>query len=343
MVCRGHWSNGADPRAAERRYARGFCQYKKVSDRILRGHYRRLFLAGDLQQTFGRLHQHRQFYTPTYGRLMRITEPAPGNHDSYTSDSRGAYAGYREYFGRRAHWNRRGGSYSFDLGSWHIISLDSQWCGDFTWAYPDKHWENVPLWSKDSPWGCHKGDLEFDWLVRDMYRHSDSQCTLAYFHHPAYFWIPYAGGPDVLVHDGYTKSRPLYRYGADVVLNGHQHFHQRFQPMNPKAQIDAEYGLTEFIVATGEDTLQQVPPASKQPEQVAAADNTTFGFLRLNLYRGGYAWRFVPARGFPGRWRDSKKYDVKILENGTGGGGTVDSGSASCHGAPPEGYLSSGG
>ena len=90
--------------------------------------------------------------------------------------------------------------------------------------------------------------------------------------------------------------------------------------------------VTQFIVGTGGDSLQQMPPAAQQPETVAAASNTAYGILRLQLREGGYDFDFVPAAGSPGHWR--VWHGMKVFENG-GGQLPVDEGSGSCHAAPP--------
>jgi hypothetical protein len=271
---------------------------------------------------------------------MSITMPSPGNHESYTSDAKGnPYAGYRKYFGARAHWkNRLGGSYSYNLGAWHIVSLNSQWCWSYTSVFYGGHWHTVPAWGSGSPWGCHKGDPMYDWFVRDMKQHQND-CTLVYFHHPSYFGVGsgWPGGTGSLLHGVYSHTRPLYRVfyrnGGDVVLNGHEHFYQRTVPINPLGKADPAHGFTEFIVGTGGDTLQPMIPVRKMPKEIAAASNTAFGILSMTLAPHGYTYRFVPVQGSPGRWVFSPRRGYKIFKNGSGTG-YVDSGTGTCHGAP---------
>jgi hypothetical protein len=271
---------------------------------------------------------------------MRITMPSPGNHESYTVDKRGnPYAGYRKYFGTRAHWkNRLGGSYSYNLGAWHVVSLNSQWCWSYTSEFKDGRWHTVPAWGSGSPWGCHKGDPMYDWFVRDLKQHQQD-CTLVYFHHPSYFGVGngWPGGADSLLHGVYSHTRTLYRafyrQGGEVVLNGHEHYYQRTVPINPLGKRDNAHGFTEFIVGTGGDTLHPLPPVSKLPNELAAASNRAFGILSMTLKPDGYSFRFVPVQGSPGRWVYSPRRGYKIFKNGTGTG-YVDAGSGTCHGAP---------
>jgi hypothetical protein len=132
-------------------------------------------------------------------------------------------------------------------------------------------------------------------------------------------------------------TRPLYRvfyrHGGDVVLNGHEHYYQRTVPINPLGKADPAHGFTEFIVGTGGDTLQPMPPVSHLPKEIAAASNSAFGILAMTLEPHAYTYRFVPVAGSPGRWVYSPRRGYKIFKNGTGTG-QVDSGTGTCHGAP---------
>ena len=333
MVCDGPASDAAQPSSPEQRYERGFCQYGKVSDLLVQSHYDAFPPLGDLQYYSGFLSLYRTWYGPTFGRAMDITMPAPGNHDAYATDARGRlFAGYRRYFGRRAHWNRFGGAYSFDLGGWHIISLDSEVCPAYVWSKrPNGPWVREP-----NPWGapCAPGGAEYSWLLHDLRANAGTACTLSYFHRPAFFWaVGYPSG--TLRHPGASSTRPfyraLYRFGADVILTGHEHYYQRM-PLAPSGAADPRYGFTQFIVGTGGDSLQQMPPATERPDAVAAASDTAFGILRLQLRDGGFDFDFVSAAGSPGHWR--VWHGMKVFENG-GAQLPVDEGSASCHGAPP--------
>src|SRR3954452_14313234 len=127
MVCSGPPNRAADPTSTDRRYIRGFCQYGKVANLVANGDYDRFLTLGDLQYYFGAYRDFQRWYDPSYGRVMRITMPSPGNHESYTSDARGnPYAGYRKYFGARAHWkNRLGGADLCNLRARDIVSPNS--------------------------------------------------------------------------------------------------------------------------------------------------------------------------------------------------------------------------
>lgn len=310
-----------NPKSPDRRIQNGFCQYDDVAQTLEDGDYDRFLPLGDIQYLLGKRQAFRDFYGAYFGDLKPITMPVAGNHESYSPD----FAGYRSYFKKRAHWDRPGGYYSYNVGSWHMIALNSMWCRDHTWSTREGY---TPIWSesKRDIWGCRPGDPMYEWLLRDIEKNADRECTLAYFHHPAYFYGGYAGGPETLIHPGYTFSRPLYRAlyagGADVVLTGHEHIYQRFLPMNPAAELDPEYGFTQFISGLGGDTKQPSPPdTAPRPEPLAETQNTTFGFLELALKDGSADYAFVPATGEP-------PYE--------------DAGSIACHGAPPLDALDAG-
>ena len=105
------------------------------------------------------------------------------------------------------------------------------------------------------------------WLDRDLEANSHSstaKCTLAYWHHPLFTSGPSAGSNGLM--------RPiwdvLYKYGVDVVVNGHDHLYERYFPQDPTA-IRGPAGITEYIVGTGGAPLYEFgPTAAEQRQQV---------------------------------------------------------------------------
>jgi hypothetical protein len=80
-----------------------------------------VFTAGDNAYPNGSAQNFAQCYDPTWGRHKSRTFPVPGNHD-YEQPGAGPYFAY---FGDRA--GPRGlGYYSFNLGAWHVITLNSE-------------------------------------------------------------------------------------------------------------------------------------------------------------------------------------------------------------------------
>src|SRR5215207_143134 len=151
-------------------------------------------------------------------------DPSWGRHRDRT---RGA-AGYFDYFGAAAGEAGKG-YYSYDLGSWHIVALNSN-CSQVG--------------------GCGEGTPQEQWLREDLAAHP-ATCTLAYWHHPLF-----SSGKE---HGGDEAMRPvwqaLYDAGTDVVLAGHEHNYERFAPLDPTGATDLERGIRQFVVGTGRKSL----------------------------------------------------------------------------------------
>lgn len=224
-----------------------------------------VFAVGDLAYPDGSDEQFAKCYGPTWGRFKDRTRPAPGNHE-YHSD--GA-SGYAHYFGVAA-GDPKTGYYSYDLGAWHVIVLNSE-CEDVG--------------------GCGTESAQGQWLRHDLSQHH-AACMLAYFHKPLF-----SSG---VAHGNNLTMKPLwqalYDAGADVVINGHDHHYERFAPQDPDGHGDAQRGIREFVVGTGGKTTHRTLAASPQPNsEVRNAD--TFGVLKLNLRATGYDWKFIPEAG----------------------------------------------
>ncbi len=215
---------------------------------------------GDHVYTEGTKQQFNDCYAPTWGVVRERTRPAPGNHDYAT---RGA-KGYFNYFGGAA-GNRREGYYSYDLGAWHIIVINSN-C--------------------DAVAGCGADSPQGRWLRKDLAA-NPAECTLAYWHHPLF-----SSGKE---HGGDAAMRPfweaLYDAGADVVLSAHEHNYERFAPQDPDGNLDAKRGIRQFVVGTGGASHY----GFGRPLQTSEVrEAKTFGVLVLTLNRTGYDWEFVP-------------------------------------------------
>ena len=221
---------------------------------------------GDNQYETGALTAYRASYRATWGRFDAIVRPVPGNHEYAVNDGTGYYA----YFGARA-GNPARGYYSYDLGAWHLIALNS----------------NCSVVS------CAAGSAQVRWLRADLAAHP-RRCTLAYWHHPRFSSGPHGNDQPVA-----PLWRALYAAGADVVLNGHDHDYERFAPQTPAARADARRGIREFVVGTGGRSHYPtlIPRANSQRR-----NSSTFGVLALTLHRDGYTWRFVPEAA--GRFTD---------------------------------------
>ncbi len=261
------------------------CRYDQVAEAIREISPDAYLALGDLQYLHGAYEDFLAYYDRYFADLKPLTYPVPGNHETYT-----LYAeGYYDYFGDRAH--PPGGWYSFDLGGWHLVALNSQLCKGSTWT-PELG-QRAPITKSTAiDAGCGPGTPEYEWLKRDLVTHP-AECTLAYLHHPLFGIEPYPQG--VFLY----QLQPLYelldQQGVDVVLAGHMHDYQRFAPMDAFGRPDPN-GLRQFVVGTGGSTYEELPEGEAAANREAGQDRS-FGVLKMTLLDGGYDWEFVAAPG----------------------------------------------
>ena len=216
-----------------------------------------VFTLGDNAYPDGTTAQFNDCYGPTWGRHQNRTRPSPGNHDYHVNGA----AGYFDYFGSAA-GDPSKGYYSFNLGAWHIISLNSEI-------------------------SQNAGSAQEQWLRADLAA-NQSVCTLAYWHKPRF-----SSGQHGNNSASQALWQALYDYRADVILNGHDHTYERFAPQNPGGQADPN-GIREFVAGTGGACLYPFPNIQPNSE---VRNNTTYGVLKLTLHTTSYDWQFVPIAG----------------------------------------------
>lgn len=218
------------------------------------------FTVGDNQYNSASPYEFTNCYDKTaWGTYKAQTRAVMGDHDTKTIVNGGYYS--YSYFGPNSgtpaqHW------YSYDLGAWHIVVLDS----------------NVT---------SSLGSSQNNWLRSDLAANTKS-CTMALFHHP-YFS---AGG----INTATTKPMwdALYEFGADVIFSAHVHAYQRLAPMRPDGTSDPVYGIRSFVVGTGGATLANLPAATGVTE---AQNSGTFGIVKFALSDNAYNWQFIPVAG----------------------------------------------
>ncbi len=292
-------------------------------------------LLGDEQYQVGRYQDFEQSFDHTYGAFKFLQRPSPGNHEFYDEHGETGVNGYGyfDYYngyqsdrtgnpithtfttsagstftqpqprsdGQAGDFGTTGdGWYSYDLGDWHIISLNAECAVEPGGCTPTGSWVAA----------------ETQWLQHDL-NGDRANCTLAYWHQPTFsstvtpFTSDSAEGQTA---DAWWKL--LYAHGADLVLNGHDHVYSRFAPMDPNGNADPRHGIREFIVGTGGESLDTVLPST--PNLEASADQY-YGTMKLTLRPHGYLWDYESA-----------------LENPAAPAGTPaaysDSGRGSCHG-----------
>ena len=214
--------------------------------------------AGDLAYPNGTPEEFSRCYAPTWGIFKDRTFPVPGNHDYRTAGA----AGYFGYFGDRA-GDPAKGYYSFNLGQWHIVMLNS---------------------NRELEPGAH----QLKWLAADLHQNTQ-QCVLAIWHHPRFSSGKHG-------NDARTQAlwETLYQHGVSVHVSAHDHDYERFLPMNAAGERDEAGGIRAFVAGTGGAklyTLKERHPLS----QVWQGEN--WGVLKLTLRPQGYDWEFLPVAG----------------------------------------------
>ncbi len=229
----------------------------EITANLLDGIEGTVFTLGDNAYEKGTAAEFRDCYAPAWGRHRARTRPAPGNHDYSTAGA----DGYFDYFGSRAGTSRRG-YYGYDLGAWHVISLNSGVAAGATSA-------------------------QATWLRNDLAA-NPSRCTLAYWHHPLF-----SSGE----HGSMSKMKAIWQIldaaGADVVVSGHDHDYERFAPQDANGTARTN-GIREFVVGTGGESLR---PFDQIRRNSVARNSRTYGVLKLTLQATSYAWKFVPEPG----------------------------------------------
>ena len=240
------------------------CHEMRTSDIILNGGASKALALGDLQYNTASISNLRNSYNNSWGRVKSLTTPVLGNHESTGN-------GYFDYFYgsgvNNGPYGARGkGYYSYNLGTWHLVGLNSN-CS------------RVP---------CAAGSAQEQWLRGDLAANR-RVCTLAFWHHPRF-----SSGHD---GDG-TFMQPIWKAlhdaNVDAVLVGHSHNYERFAPMAQNGKLDRTRGIRQFVVGTGGAffTGMSSPKPNSEVRQ-----NNTFGVLRLGLHPTSYDWKFIPEAG----------------------------------------------
>jgi hypothetical protein len=217
---------------------------------------------GDIAYPNGSTSNFTNCFHPVWGAHKSRMRPVPGNHEYNTAGA----AGYYAYFGTAA-GDPTKGYYSYNLGTWHIVALNSN-C---------------------SAVSCSAGSVQETWLRQDLAA-NPTACTLAYFHHPRFS----SGGE----HGNSTTMSPIWKalvdHGVEIALAGHDHNYERFAPQLDNA-APAANGVVQFVVGTGGTNLR--PLATPFKANSVARNATDHGLLELTLAAGSYSWAFVPVAG----------------------------------------------
>jgi hypothetical protein len=186
--------------------ADGGATAKAVARRIRAGRVDRFLYLGDvygpqpvaLVRGDGNAADYRTRYAPVYGALAPRTAPTPGNHEwPQRAD------GYEPYW-RRVMGRTPPAYYAFSIGSWQVLSLNSEAPHD-------------------------RGSPQVRWLARQLVE--PGTCRLAFWHRPRFSGGRHGDQPDVA---------PLWdalRGRAALVVNGHDHDMQRLRPVDGTTEL----------------------------------------------------------------------------------------------------------
>lgn len=264
----------------------------EVTAKLLDGIEGTVIAVGDNAYEAGSPYDYWTCYQPTWGRHKARTRPAVGNHEYITPGA----AGYYLYFGAVSAPPL--GYYSYDLGTWHVVVLNSM----SQWSLCPQPQPPVGSPSATTGRACAGDRAQQLWLEADLAAHPRT-CTVAYFHHPRF-----SSGLHGSQYEVIQLWDILYANGVDVVISGHDHLYERFEPQDPDGRptrLTGIPGIRQFTVGTGGADFYPLREKLETSEKIIL---DTYGVIKLDLNPGSYSWSFVAA-----------------------GGTSMDSGSGDCH------------
>jgi len=174
--------------------------------------------------------------------------------------------------------------YSFNIpvdgGTWHIISLDSECAAlpAFTGGPPSQ-----------GASGCAAGSPEETFLKNDLAA-NQGVCTLIHWHEPEFHEGDAGPTPDT---DYQAFWNDAYQYHVTMIVNGHDHDYERWQPLNTSGNPDPN-GVDQIIAGTGGNSHSSKEYPSSD---VVSDDFSHFGVLELTLHAGSADFAFKTVNG----------------------------------------------
>jgi len=221
-----------------------------------------VLVLGDQQYENNTAAAYSSVFDKSWGQFKDLIHPTIGNHEYLTH----AASGYFGYFGAAAGDPTRG-YYSWNLGAWHIVALNSE-CSHVG--------------------GCRFGSPQETWLKADLAA-NPTACTLVTWHEPRW-----SSGE----HGNATQMDAIWNdlvdAHVDVALAGHNHDYERFPALDASGMPNPS-GVQEFVVGTGGKNHY---PFNAPAIATEIRDDTAFGILKLTLHASSYDWQFLPAPGY---------------------------------------------
>lgn len=219
-----------------------------------------VFVLGDSTYPFADAEKIAKCYAPTWGRFRANTYAVPGNHDYIDRSA----VEFLRYFGARV---PRRTWFRARVGDWWVFGLDSNIDGRAL-------------------------ARQQRWLTRELAAIAgDGRCIVALWHHALISTGLHKG-------DG-ARMKPAWQAldaaGADLVLSGHEHFYESFDPLDAAGKPRAD-GIREFVVGTGGAPLSDFSLSTKHRDY-----RRMHGVLELALDTDHYRYAF---RSLDGTLRD---------------------------------------
>ncbi len=213
----------------------------------------------------GTLATYNNCYQPTWGNFLNRTYAALGEHDY---DSSGSALGAFQYFGTKAGPVNKG-YYSFDIGAWHVIVLNS-------------NNQYVPYTTTSEPTA---------WLLQDLAA-TKQACIMAVWHDPR--WYSSASGAAERMTLTNTWNR-LYAGGVRLIVNGGAYQYERMNPLMPDG-TGSDSGIVQINAGLGGESTQAIPTGTGVVP-ASAALSEDYGVLKLTLHSDHYDWQYLTVPG----------------------------------------------
>ncbi len=238
----------------------------------------------------------------TFGMHKDRMWPMPGNHEYGVGAVNARPWGYINYFRNRA-------AFSTGFGPQRQISFQTQ--SNFDELYYEvtgiDGWQVLVLNSNCfkprvdttgngslNATSCDVDTPQYDWVKDKINSAGTDVCRAVAWHHPL-FSTPKAGDPIEVQTNQLEMMELLADTGTDLILAGHAHKYERFEPQNVNAVADPN-GFQLIVTGTGGRLLNPF-----EDPQVIAANSALrvyeFGLSEYTLGDGAYAWTFETTNG----------------------------------------------